>query len=428
MDNSRRWSAGLCNASMLLYIGWLMLPMVQVRLKAVTGVLALALFGVGVLLDGETLKAHWRDFLPRVLCLAALPLLLIFFLYRGGNEMLGFYAEQVMFWFPLLWCAYARQRGAKAVYRFVFPVMLAVVVITTLTTIGWLIEGMLREEGKVYAYARSLGDGSEGRQVYLNELMSRNIGGYGFIYASVFALPFTFFLAGDARGWRRFGFTALYVLQLIVIALSQYTYAIIFAAAITAAELLGLMFRALWKKLSVAASLWCTVAVIVGVFAARIPLVGWLKKLADALHFANIASSLSQLLAVLRGGGIVEGSRLDAYATSWNSFLTSPFVGGVFSGQAELGMHSELLDALAGMGILGTAVFAAGVWAIGRGMGKNIRQSDALPHLGLQWIALAVFMVFGTVVYAREIPLMICLCTAFAVWTAQEKSSIIKQI
>ena len=48
-------SAGLMNASMLLYLVWLLLPAVQTTGRAVTGVAAVALFGVGVLLASSLL-------------------------------------------------------------------------------------------------------------------------------------------------------------------------------------------------------------------------------------------------------------------------------------------------------------------------------------------------------------------------------------
>ena len=44
------WSAGLCNASILLYVIWLMLPTVQTTGRAVSGVAAVALFVAGVAL------------------------------------------------------------------------------------------------------------------------------------------------------------------------------------------------------------------------------------------------------------------------------------------------------------------------------------------------------------------------------------------
>lgn len=427
MNSRKRWSVALKNASMLAYILWLMLPAVQVRLKAVTGALTLAVFAAGVLLDGETFPKHWRAFVPRVVCIAALPLLLLLFLNRGGGEPLGYYAQQVMFWFPLLWCGYAARSGDRKMVRFVFAAMLFTFVVTTVTTVGWLVEGIFREEGKVFAYARSLGFGDAGRQDYLNELMGKNIGGYGFVYASVFALPFTFWLADGTKGLKRWSFSAFYCLQLLLIVLSQYTYAILFAALVTAAEVLGLLFRKLFKRMSTGVSLLCAAAVIAGAFLLRTPVVAGLKALADALRFENISFSLDQLLAALNGSGLAEGSRLEAYATSWNSFLASPVVGGIFNGQARLGMHSEVLDSLAGMGAVGTAAFAAGIWLIGRGMGKGLKTSAALPHLALQWMALAAFMAVGTVYYAREIPLTICLCIAFAVWTGREKSGIMEQ-
>jgi O-antigen ligase len=113
------------------------------------------------------------------------------------------------------------------------------------------------------------------------------------------------------------------------------------------------------------------------------------------------------------------------YAVSLNSFLASPLTGGIFNPDIQLGMHSELLDLLAGLGIFGTLVFLAGIWLIGRGMAKGIAKSDALPHLILQWITFAVFAALNTVFYSREIPLVLCLCIAFAVWTGREKSGII---
>jgi len=427
MSGRKRWSAWLFNASMLCYILWLMLPAVQVRLRAVTGALTMAVFAAGILLDFEMFLKRWRDLVPRVLCVAALPLLLMLFLNRGGDEAFGYYAQQVMFWFPLLWCAVAAQHADQTSYRLVFAAMLLAFTVTTLTTIGWLIEGIFREEGRVYAYSRSLGDGSEGRQAYLNELMGHNIGGYGFVYASMLALPVTFFLS-RGKGWKRFAFGGLYLLQLIMIVLSQYTYAIVFAAVITAVELLGLLLRKLFRRLSVGGSLLCAVPLVALALLLRMPVVTGLQSLAEALHFDTIAKNLGQLLGAMTGGGIAEGTRLESYVTSLRSFFTSPVFGGIFSGQAQLGMHSELLDMLAGIGIAGTAVFFAGVWLIGRGMGKGIKTSGLLPHLVLQWLALAAFMTLDTVFYAREIPLVIALSIAFAVWTAHKKSDIMKSM
>ena len=121
-----------------------------------------------------------------------MPVILRVFLERGGENGPGFYVQQAMFWFPVVFCGYARERGDNRLWRWVRPLMVAVVAVTTLTTIGWLIQGMLRG-GRVYAYSRSLGYGAggEAQAAYLKELMLRKIGGYDFVYAMVAALPLT---------------------------------------------------------------------------------------------------------------------------------------------------------------------------------------------------------------------------------------------
>ena len=119
-------SAGLMNASMLLYLFWLLLPAVQTTGRAVTGATAVALFGVGVLLDGSWLKAHgWRTLL-RAACAALMPVILRVFLARGGENGAGFYVQQAMFWFPVVFAGYARERDDSRLWRWVRPLLLSV--------------------------------------------------------------------------------------------------------------------------------------------------------------------------------------------------------------------------------------------------------------------------------------------------------------
>ena len=119
-------SAGLMNASMLVYLFWLLLPAVQTTGRAATGAAAVALFGAGVLLDGTWLRAHgWRTLL-RAACAALMPVILRVFLARGGENGAGFYVQQAMFWFPVVFAGYARERGDSRLWRWVRPLMLAV--------------------------------------------------------------------------------------------------------------------------------------------------------------------------------------------------------------------------------------------------------------------------------------------------------------
>ena len=401
-------SATLCNASILLYMVWLLLPVVQAATHAVTGALSVAVFGVGVALDGETLPRRWRSFLPRVLAAALLPLALYLFLERGGGQFAGYYAQQGMFWFPPLWCAYARGRSDGRLYRWIGPTLVALLAVTTLTTVGWLIEGITRGD-RVYAYARSLGSGEPGRADYLRELMLRNIGGYDFVYATVLLLPLTFGMSLAARGRRRAGWLLVMVFQLVLIGLSQYTYAILFAAGVMAAELLALLLRAVFRKLSVGLSLLSTVPLIAAVWLLRVPLLAWLGGLAAGFGFENATYSLAQLLLMVTGGAVDAGSRLATYTTPLAGIAASPLVGSMLGGAKALGMHSDALDLLSGMGMLGTAAFALGAWAVGRGSMKGIRRLQAFPHIALQGLLLALCLVLGTVFYSREIPLVLCL-------------------
>ncbi len=405
-------SPAIVNGSMLLYILWLLLPAVQAAGHAVTGVLAVGLFAVGVVLDGETLPKKWFDFLPRVLLAAALPLVLFLWLSRGGGNLPAYLAQQGMFWFPLLWFAYARGRGDRRLYRWVLPLFVLAIAVTTLTTIGWLTQGMLRGD-KVYAYARSLGSGEAGRQDYLRELMLRNIGGYDFVYASVLLLPMVFYAAYVLRGWKRLGAILLYAAQLCMIVLSQYTYAILFAAAITAVELLALLLRAIFRKLTPGRAMLWTLPFFAALWLLRVPLITWAGNIAVGLGFENASYSLSQLLVMLNGGAVDAGSRLELYQDAVRGFAASPLLGALAGGAKALGMHSDLLDMLSALGLLGTAAFAGAAWIIGRGAETGLTRSPAIAHILLQRVFFAACLVLGTVFYSRELPLVLCISAAF---------------
>ncbi|NCB35985.1 MAG: hypothetical protein EOM58_08055 [Clostridia bacterium] len=70
------------------------------------------------------------------------------------------------------------------------------------------------------------------------------------------------------------------------------------------------------------------------------------------------------------------------------------------------------MDMLSGMGLLGTAGFALGAWVIGRGAGKGLSRTAAMPHLWLQYILFGLCILLGTVFYSREIPLVMCMSAA----------------
>lgn len=404
-------SAGLVRYSMLIYILWLVLPAVQTTGGALTGAAAVAVFVLGVALDTPFLRRHWRWFVLAGACAALVPLALRFFLQRGG-VFWGFYAQQGMFWYPLIYCAYARMRGDARLWRWAGWVLLGAMALTTLTTIGWLIEGMLRG-GRVYAYSRSLGYAGEGREAYLEELMLRNIGGSDFIYATVVALPLTLIGAGRTRGWARIGFLVFFVCQLAVILLSQYTYAMLFAAAITAVELLALLIRRLSReKCGMGRSLLLGAAPLVLAAVFIQPLVSLAASLCAQLGLTNFAFSFEQLLLALRGETVDEAARLGYYLTALDGFTASPLVGSMFSSSKSLSLHSEILDLLSGMGVLGTAVLGGMAALMGRGLLRGVRQCPYRAQLCLSAVALFFCALLGTVFYSREIALVLSLGAA----------------
>ena len=214
----QRLSIRVCNVSMILYLVWLLLPAVQTTGRAVCGGLCVAIFGAGVLMDAEYLKKQWMWLLARAACAAAMPILLRVFLERGGEHAAGFYVQQAMFWFPLVFAGYARERGDRRLWKHLKWVLLGVCGLTVLTTIGWLIQGMLRG-GRIYAYSRSLGYAGDVNPAYLKELMLRNIGGYDFVYAMVIGTMLSCAAIQCHSGKVRAGFLALLVAQVVMIIL-----------------------------------------------------------------------------------------------------------------------------------------------------------------------------------------------------------------
>lgn len=409
LSKASKLSAGLCNASILLYLLWLLLPAVQTTGRAMTGCLAVLIFALGAALDIEYLKQRWLAMGLRALGMAAMPLALYWFLGRGGTGFLGFYVQNVMFWFPLVYAGYARDREDERLWRYVRPVMIAVIAVTTLTTIGWLIQGMLRG-GRVYAYSRSLGSAEPGREAYLKELMLRNIGGYDFIYATVVAMPLTCIGIQACRGLRRVGWAALLCAQAVMVVLSQYTYAMVFAAAILAVEIIAALVRRLTGAKLGVSLLWGLVPLAL-IFLLRAPLVSWAAALCDQIGFSNFSFSLRQLLVAMEGGVTDEAARLQYYLIPLEGIRQSPLIGSMLNGEKLLSQHSDILDVLSGMGIIGSALMGGAVWLMGRGSLRGVKASPYRAQLVVMALAFFATAALGTVVYSRDVMLVAAMGT-----------------
>lgn len=399
-----RLSAAVCNASMMLYLVWLLLPAVQTTGRAAAGCLCVALFGFGVLLDLESLKKQWMWMLARAACAAAMPILLRVFLERGGDHFAGFYVQQAMFWFPLVFAGYARQRGDRRLWKWLGWVLLGAVCLTILTTIGWLIQGMMRG-GRIYAYSRSLGYAGDVNPAYLKELMLRNIGGYDFVYAMVVAMPLTCLLIQRHQGRMRWAFWALLAAQTVMIVLSQYTYAMLYACAVWVVEGFAIYARrATQNRIGLTGSLVIGFVPIVVLFLIAEPLSLFGAQLCRDLGLSGFANSFEQLSAALAGTGAPNpDSRLAHYLTALSGWKASPIVGSLFTGEKLLSHHSEVLDLLSGTGVIGTAVFGFMVWLMGRGLFRGFAKHPQAGHLWLMTAMLFITASLGTVFYSRDI-------------------------
>ncbi len=400
----KQWSVGLCNASILLYVLWLMLPALQCLGGAVCGVAAIGLFALGVLLDTDTWKEGWLGLLIRAACIAVMPLLLFFFLGRGGDQLLAFFVQHGMFWFPLVFCGYARQRGDRRLWRGLKPVLLTVVGVTVLTSVFWLVEGMFFRGDKVYAYARTLGNAEPGYEDFHRELMLKNICGYDFTYAMVAALPLTLIGVHRSRGGKRAAMVGLLALQVLMILLSQYTYAMVFAGVILVSEVVGLLIRALSRgRVKLGPSLLLGLLPLAVIWLLRMPLLSLATGFCQQAGLDNFAFSLEQLMIALQGGATDEYSRLAFYQLALEGIGRSPFVGSLFGGESFLSRHSDLLDLLSGMGLLGAGVVCGLIYGMGWGSLRGIGQNPNRAHLAMMWLAVLVVALLGTVCYSREV-------------------------
>ena len=403
-------SIQLIRSSIWLYVIWLLLPAVQTTGRAMTGAACVGLFGFGVLLDADTLKKEWLSLLARAACAALMPLLICQFMDRGGVNFAGFYVQQAMFWFPLVFAGHARTLGDKSLWKGLRWVLLAAVVITLLTTTGWLFEGMFLRGDKIYAYSRSLGFAGEDDPLYLKELMLRNIGGYDFIYAMVAALPFTCIAIQKTQGKKRAAFIALIVLQTVTIVLSQYTYAMLYAAAILAVEGIALFIRRLSKgRVSMGKSLLLGALPLLLGLALLQPLSQLASAICMEVGLENFAYSFEQLGLALQGSATDANSRLSHYLVAVDGIKQSPLFGDLFGGAQQMSYHSDLLDLLSGSGIFGAVIAAGMVRLMGRGSLRGLKTHPHCAQIVFSFVMVGLIALLGTVVYSRDIPAVVML-------------------
>ncbi|MBP3542578.1 MAG: hypothetical protein J6K72_12320 [Clostridia bacterium] len=380
---------------------WLLLPAVQVTGKAITGCATVGGFILGLLLDKEDWRQNWSILLLQAICVIAFPLILFFFADRGGGDLPGFFVRNAMLWFPLVFFSYAQRKSDSQIYKGVKTLLLVVLGITALTTIGWLIIGPKYENLWDQTYCRLLGNGAQDPEK-LKLYMRRNIAGYDFIYASVLALPMLWVGIETHHGWKRAGYSFLLLILLVMIVLSEYTYAMLYSALILVIVLLTSAIRRLFR-LRPGTSMLLSLLPLVVMFLLRIPLLQLAIRIFTALDMAVPAGNLTKLLQMFQGTSVDDHNRLVFYQEAWESFSASPLIGSVLRPEKQLSYHSDLLDLLSGVGLLGMIVVAIMFMVLQYGLWKNAKKCAHFPHLVLMGVIFLIISALGTVFYSRDV-------------------------
>lgn len=397
--------------SMLAYVVWLFLPVVQCLGRSYTGAACVALFGLGVITDVETLKKQWLALFTRAAAVIALSLILIVCMDRGGDQKTAFLVRSVMLWFPLIFVGHVRAIGDRKLWQGLKITLQAVMTVTLLTTLGWSIEGIIH--GQNPTYCRVLGSAAPEYAHMLNTLMMRNIGGYDFIYALVISIPLVVISFFRSTGWRKWATAAFFAMQLATIVLSQYTSALLCTGVILLVECAAILIHLIsGKRVNFKTAVLCCCMLLVPILFAK-PLLFLGCTIAERLQFDSVLYNLQQLQVLLQGGEVDPFSRLTYYPIAIRGFLASPFTGNLLGGEAMLSFHSDILDLLSSTGLLGAVCAIGLMWLAGRGTMRGIRKHAGSGNLCLMVAVCLLISLLGTVVYSREITAVIALAALF---------------
>ena len=189
-----------------------------------------------------------------------------------------------------------------------------------------------------------------------------------------------------------------------MVALSQYTYATLFAAAILAVEGIGLAVRAASRgargagarRFFGARCRWRRQ------FLLRVPLTVLASEVCEGLGLSNFGLQLPAAAAGAGGWRDQRGLRLGYYLTALEGLARSPFIGSMLGRRkaaqpAQRPVGRVERHGLAGYGGDGRHAVADGARGVPRA-----EKSPARAHLVLTGIAVGATALLGTVVYSRD--------------------------
>lgn len=184
---------------------------------------------------------------------------------------------------------------------------------------------------------------------------SINMGGYSFVYGSIIAIPSLFYkLAANTREGNKHAIVLISIIVLFsaVVFMSQYTTAFVLLIFVLIFSIVSNIDRTEIKVF-----LWVISIVVLFVLINHMSeVLSFLLKIANNYGLDKVAMRISEVISFNRSDvvGVDMAARQGAYTTSWNAFINSPIWGNLFSNKI-LGGHSEILDVLAGSGVIGFA-------------------------------------------------------------------------
>ncbi len=314
-------------------------------------------------------------------------------IYQGVWKMNGVepFSKNMMlfvFWIPILYVYSIKSYDSES-KAMITALCLALVHIECLTTII----GNIR-----FPYAsRQLASALDVEQNRIYQGL--NIGGYGFIYALVFLLPYCFYRYKICRE-KKFLFSIL--LMEATILSSAYMTAILFSGVII---VLCLVLNSRIRRQIIGVILF--IALLIFLFRMQVgELLNsvYLYLLNNNQHI--LAERIKNISVVFLTGMMTgdAGYRNTLSGYSWEAFFKSPLLGNLLNNSPnQLGLHSEFSDWLGGMGLIGVTVVISVLWLRCKNWYTQLRQKSCFPYLCISIIAVLVFLFINTVTAAPEI-------------------------
>ncbi|MBQ8351564.1 MAG: O-antigen ligase family protein [Clostridia bacterium] len=222
-----------------------------------------------------------------------------------------------------------------------------------------------------------------------NEYYKAGVGGYGFVYGSVF-LVYTLLLYGHRQHNRTMKVLLLLltILTCVMIVFASYTTALLLMLIVL---LLSLYARTNSRKATVIfAFLIAAIVLLIN------PILNGIYEIAQNMDLYWISKRIGQLINAETSGNVEGLTRVQLYMRSMNSFLENPIFGA-----GEVGGHSMFFDTLGNYGLFGLILLVSICTWLG------VMMKETKKREGLAYILVIALLVVNTIDQIVFIPLML---------------------